>query len=94
MKPTHTYFHFGVCDKMGLAAYADMIQEVGCEIVSISSGIIPSPQNRLAIHNGGKPQMLAVAEVYVRCPAGEYDKVIDRLKALEAREAGKGKVTH
>lgn len=83
MNPKYTYFHFGVVDKAGLAPYCDLIQKTGCEVVSISSGIIPAPQNRFAM-NGGKPQMLAVAEVYVRCPAGEYDVVMERLKVLDA----------
>jgi hypothetical protein len=94
MKPTHTYFQFGVVAKEGLAAYCDMMQEVGCEIVSISSGIIPAPQNRLAIHNGGKPQMMAVAEVYARCPAGEFEKVIERVKAREGQGLGTVKGSH
>lgn len=87
MKPAFTYFQFGVVAKEGLAPYCDLIQEIGCEVVSISSGIVPAPENRFALNGNGKPQMLAVAEVYVRCPAGEYDKVIERLKAREA--AGK-----
>jgi hypothetical protein len=84
MTPSHSYFCFGVCDKNGLPAYCDLIQEVGCEIVFISSGLHPAPQNHLAIHGNGKPGLIPVAEVYVRCPRGEYDNVIARLKAKEA----------
>lgn len=83
MKPSHSYFCFGVVDKQGLPSYCDLIQEVGCEIVSISSGIHPAPENPLAIHGNGRPKMIPVAEVYVRCPAGEYDNVIARLQAKE-----------
>jgi len=84
MIPTHTYFLFGVCDEGGLPSYCDMIQEVGCEVVSIASGMMPAPQNRLAIRNGDTPPMLAVAKVYVRCPAGTHPEVIERLKAHAA----------
>lgn len=84
MKPSHSYFCFGVVDKPGLPAYCDLIQEVGCEIVSISSGLHPAPHNRLAIHGNGKPALIPVAEVYVRCPRDEYDNVIACLKAKEA----------
>lgn len=84
--PKYSYFLFGMCDERGLPQYGDLIQEVGAEIVSISSGLAPMPQSHLTLHNGGKPQMMAVAKVYCRCLKEDFDRVMDRLKAKEEAE--------